>query len=148
MEERVFNILPDAPDLRDRIYNPTLRSLEPSYNSQPYKDPIWRERVKDQGSMQACTGFALSSMVESLADQAWRKRNGQQAAPETISPFMLYYMARRYDEIPGDDVNGGSTARAAMKAWHKHGACRQEFWNDIDTKPETAHSQWVAARCN
>lgn len=144
MEERVFNILPDAPDLRDRIYNPTLRSLEPSYNWQPYKDPIWRERVKEQASTQACTGFALSSMVESLADQAWRKRNGQEPAPEIISPFMLYYMARRYDDIPGDDVNGGSTARAAMKAWHKHGACRQEFWNDIDTKPETAHPEWIA----
>lgn len=144
MQTPILNMLPDPPDLRDRIYNPTLRGLEPFFNCQPYKNPAWTVRVKDQGSTQACTGYALAAMVETLAYQAWNDRNGRGDAPEEISPYMLYYMARRYDEIPGDDVNGGSTARAAMKAWHKHGACKKKFWDSIDTKPETGDKQWVA----
>ena len=47
---------------------------------------------------------------------------------------MLYEMARRYDEWPGDDYEG-SSARGAMKAWHKHGVCSKANWpkEDRDT---------------
>ena len=144
MEERVLNMLPDPPDLRDRIYNPTLRGLKPILNFQPYKEQEWISRVKNQGSTQSCTGFALAAMVEALAFQAWKDRDHWGDAPEEISPYMLYYMARLYDEIPGEDANGGSTARAAMKGWHQHGACKQKFWDNLDTKPETANQEWVA----
>jgi len=40
---------------------------------------------------------------------------------------MLYEMAKRYDEWPGDEYEG-SSARGAMKAWHKHGACQSKRW--------------------
>ena len=46
-----------------------------------------------------------------------------------VSPFMLYSMARRYDEFPGDSqVDAGSSLRGAMKGWYKHGACADALW--------------------
>ena len=36
-------------------------------------------------------------------------------------------MARRYDEWPGEDYTG-SSARGAMKGWHKHGVCAEAEW--------------------
>jgi hypothetical protein len=40
---------------------------------------------------------------------------------------MFYEMARRYDEWPGEDYDG-SSARGAMKGWHKHGVCSERLW--------------------
>src|SRR5882762_7361964 len=116
MPDRKLNVLPDSPDLRDRVYNPTLRGLMGSYNSQPHADPASRARVKNQGDTSACTGFALSAMIEGLGYKAWVGQAQQGVAPEPISAFMLYYFARRYDEISGTDDGAGSTARGAMKA--------------------------------
>jgi hypothetical protein len=49
---------------------------------------------------------------------------------------MLYTMARRHDEWPGEDYPG-SSARGAMKGWHKHGVCSLEAWRNIpkDKRP-------------
>jgi len=42
---------------------------------------------------------------------------------------MLYSMARRYDEFPGDpDIDTGSSLRGAIKGWYKHGACSDRLW--------------------
>jgi hypothetical protein len=42
---------------------------------------------------------------------------------------MLYSMARRYDEFPGDaDADTGSSLRGAMKGWYKHGVCSDRLW--------------------
>jgi hypothetical protein len=40
---------------------------------------------------------------------------------------MMYQMAKRYDEWPGENYDG-SSARGAMKGWHKHGVCSQKTW--------------------
>jgi hypothetical protein len=40
---------------------------------------------------------------------------------------MFYEMARRYDEWPGEKYSG-SSARGAMKGWHKHGVCGETVW--------------------
>ena len=40
---------------------------------------------------------------------------------------MLYELARRYDEWPGENY-AGSSARGAMKGWHKHGVCAETMW--------------------
>lgn len=57
---------------------------------------------------------------------------------------MLYFFARKYDEIPGDAVDEGSTARGAMKAWHKHGVCRLTLWPHIDTTIKRDGTEWIA----
>ena len=46
---------------------------------------------------------------------------------DEVSPRMLYNMARRYDEWPGENYSG-SSARGAMKGWHKHGVCSRKHW--------------------
>jgi hypothetical protein len=126
------------------LYNPTLRLLAPTLNCTPFKDEVWKKRVKDQQQTAACTGFALSALVEFLRWKQWQEQGGSGEAPESISPFMLYYFARRYDDIPGVDVNGGSTARGAMKAWFGQGACRFSLWGQIDEDEKQAGTKWIA----
>src|SRR6516225_6434529 len=140
----IHNVLPDVPDLRDRLYNPTLRPLWPSWNDTPFNDVVWRSRIKNQGDSEACIGFALSSMVEILAWDEWARKGKQGDPPKAISPFMLYYYARRYDDIPGEDPLGGSTARGAMKAWFSQGACQDKLWTrrHINDKPDG--TDWIA----
>lgn len=67
--------------------------------------------VLDQGWAGACTGFALAAVINFLL-----AKRGKQYG---VSPRMLYELARRYDEWPGEDYEG-SSARGAMKAWVKH----------------------------
>jgi hypothetical protein len=63
--------------------------------------------VLDQGQTNACTGSALASVVYQLQRSA--KPNPAECR---VSPFMLYSMARRYDEFPGNpDAETGSSAR-------------------------------------
>ena len=141
---KVLNVHADSPDLRDRIYNPTLRLPGKSCNAQPFADSVWASRIKDQEETSACTGFALSSLVETLVHNAQRKGRARNKKPEPVSPYMLYFFARRYDEIPGTAVDEGSTARGAMKAWHKHGACKLSLWPHIDTTIKRDGTEWIA----
>ncbi len=46
---------------------------------------------------------------------------------------MLYELAKRYDEWPGEGYSG-SSARGAMKGWHKHGVCSEEYWPSRPSK--------------
>ena len=64
-----------------------------------------------------------------------------------MSPFMLYSMARRYDEFPGREAEDRAPACAArMKGWYKHGACAASLWRDDSTMPrappKTPTSDW------
>jgi hypothetical protein len=94
--------------------------------------------VLDQGSTSACTGFALASVVNYLL------RTHRDPRAPAISPFMLYSMARRYDEFPGSSRDTGSSVRGAMKGWYKHGACRFDLWRTLRMPPPepTADTDW------
>jgi Papain family cysteine protease len=140
IKTKTLNVHADSPDFRDRIYNPTLQLLKKVHNPRPFAERAWASRVKNQEETSACTGFALASLVEALADKA---RTGKKGLP-AISPFMLYFFARKYDEIPGDAVDEGSTARGGMKAWHKHGACELQFWPKLDTNLKNDSTKWIA----
>lgn len=111
-----LDAFPDRIDLRDWYYQPALISLPDAYLSCTL---IPRARILDQGREGACTGFALAAVVNFL-----RTRQGQTAR---VSPRMLYELARRYDEWPGEAYEG-SSARGAIKAWVKHGVCRETSW--------------------
>jgi len=78
--------------------------------------------ILDQGQEGACTGFGLASVIHYLL-------RTRKVVPDRgeVSPWMLYEMARRYDEWPGERYEG-SSARGAMKGWHKHGVCRETLW--------------------
>ena len=144
IKTKTLNVHADSPDLRDRIYNPTLRLLGKTYNAQPFADEAWAARIKNQGETSACTGFALSSLVEALVSKASIAGKERDTKLAPISPFMLYFFARKYDEIPGDAVDEGSTARGGMKAWHKHGACKLRLWRRIDTTIKRDGTAWIA----
>ncbi|WP_374661603.1 C1 family peptidase [Inhella sp.] len=115
---------PDALDPRDRRFVPNV-ALAPKATLFP---PLART-VKHQGQTSACTGFALSTVVEHLLARA-----GREKAP-AISPFMLYSMAQRYDAIPGHDPEGGSSLRGALKGWFKHGACAEALFSTLEMPP-------------
>ena len=123
------NVVPDRLDLRDRSYMPSIAVTPGNELSPKIELP-----VLNQGNTNACTGFALSNVVNFLL-RSWEPK-----APQ-ISPYMLYSMARRYDEFPGYKEDAGSSLRGAMKGWYKHGACRFDLWKKVEmpaaaTRPE------------
>ena len=118
--ERTFDARPDTLDFRDRMYMPTLIEVPthiPISRYKKYKIPIL-----DQGTEGACTGFGLATVANYLLT-----RRKVIPDPTPVSPRMLYELARRHDEWPGEDYSG-SSARGAMKAWHKHGVCSEKIW--------------------
>lgn len=113
---RRLDAMPDRIDLRDWMYRPSLEALPPELVN---CDRV--PEILDQGTEGACTGFALAAVVNYLLHQ--------QGSPRRVSPRMLYEMARRYDEWPGEEYEG-SSARGAMKGWIRHGVCTRELWGD------------------
>lgn len=127
--------VPDRLDLRDRMYQPPV-ALIPGRSLAPAIDLP----VLDQGDTNACTGFALASVIYHLQRAA--KRPAEECR---VSPFMLYSMARHYDEFPGNpDADTGSSARGGMKGWFKYGACAADLWRKLGTPraAKNARSDW------
>ncbi|RYY81035.1 MAG: peptidase C1, partial [Comamonadaceae bacterium] len=111
---------PDTLDFRDRMFEPTLVEVPTQIPLASYlrRSP----RVLDQGTEGACTGFGLAAVANHLLTV--RRTTPD---PRPVSARMLYEMARRYDEWPGEDYSG-SSARGAVKGWHKHGVCSEASW--------------------
>ncbi|MEO5326850.1 MAG: C1 family peptidase [Magnetococcus sp. THC-1_WYH] len=127
---------PDRLDLRDRVYSPPVRSLVPHWPadtvlSQASVKYIEAGLILDQGKEGACTGFGLACVVNYLLWYRWYLAEGKDGAKAysggSVSPRMLYHLARIYDEWPGEDYDG-SSCRGALKAWHKHGVCTETLW--------------------
>jgi len=112
------NVRPDAVDLRDWEYRPNI-AVAPDATLLPH-DP---KPAKQQGRSNACTGFALATVIEYLLERNRRP-------VEAMSGFMLYSMARRYDEWAGDgdDADSGASLRGALKGWARHGASAERLW--------------------
>jgi hypothetical protein len=125
-------VCPDQLDLRDRLYQPPV-GLQPVRSLMP---TLWMG-IKNQLQTNACTGFALSTVIEYLLSKGKRENK------PGISPFMLYSMARRYDEIPEAPnpdpklSDSGSTLRGALKGWYKQGACSSYLWPNLDMPAST-----------
>lgn len=115
---RKLDAVPDRVDTRDWFYQPRLTALPGTVVN---CDAV--PAVLDQGSEGACTGFALAAVVNYLL--------AGQAVSRKVSPYMLYELARRYDEWPGEGYEG-SSARGAMKGWVRHGVCLEKSWTKKD----------------
>src|SRR6266850_2455944 len=132
------SVVPDSIDLRDRPYIPSIKIIPAEVLAPAVTIPVLNQRQTN-----ACTGFALASVIYHL--QLAAKRESVQYE---VSPFMLYSMARRYDEFPGSPAaDTGSSLRGAMKGWYKHGACAAMLWQSLDMpKPiasdEDASADW------
>jgi hypothetical protein len=132
------NVRPDAIDLRDWEYRPSIAFAPP--------DVLWPNdprRVKQQGDTNACTGFALATVLEYLLERSATKQ------AEDISAFMLYSMARRYDEWAEDETeDSGSSLRGALKGWARHGASCERLWASLRMPPASnvpAEDWWLDA---
>lgn len=124
---RVLNARPDAIDFRDKIYSATLIEVPEERSLEEYKK--YKVPILDQGMEGACTGFGLATMIHYLL------RIKKVRSEETVSPRMLYEMAKKYDEWEGEDYVG-SSARGAIKGWHKHGVCAQKLWPYDQDNPD------------
>ena len=109
----------DPLDLRDLMFEGTLRELPLSIDNRA-QVPF----VRDQGEEGACTGFGLAAVVNFLLAN---HSDASLHPEESVSPRMLYEMARRYDEWEGEAYDG-SSIRGAMKGWHRHGVCTERLW--------------------
>jgi Papain family cysteine protease len=116
---RQLDAVPDRVDARDLLYQPRLGALpDQLVNCGAVPE------ILDQGTEGACTGFALAAVINYLVAGRDLRRS--------VSPRMLYELARRYDEWPGEEY-AGSSARGAMKGWVRHGVCTRDEWPDDRT---------------
>lgn len=118
--ERIYNARPDTMDFRDKMYEATLSEVPVEIQLSSYQE--YNVPILDQGSEGACTGFGLATVANYLL-----RRRKFWPDEQSVSPRMLYQLAKRYDEWPGEDYSG-SSARGAMKGWHKHGLCKETCW--------------------
>src|SRR5262245_30386942 len=106
---RRLDARPDTLDFRDRMFEATLIEVpteRPLANYLKAGVPIL-----DQGQEGACTGFGLATVIHYLL----RTRKVVPDRAE-VSPWMLYEMARRYDEWPGESYEGSSARGADRKS--------------------------------
>lgn len=167
---RIFNNIlvdarPDRLDLRDRAYRPPLKPIEPEYPRQDHISeflPMYQDLVLDQGESGFCTGFGLAAVINyqywfrdqieprlaafatsQSSDISFEKLQGGSIAPRgLVSPRMLYQLAKLYDEWDGEDYSG-SSCRGAMRGWHHHGVCLQEYWPDNKTGMDLDDDKWI-----
>ncbi len=124
------NALPDQFDALDLVYRPKLQLLPPSMDQragQPIADQLG----------QSCTGHAVAALINSVLSTLPPTKPAHGApriVNKRVSPYMLYAMARRYDEYPGE-ADLGSSLRGAFKGWYYHGVCDLKTWK-FDDKTE------------
>lgn len=134
----------DAADLRDRMFNPqatTLADEHPSAADIADFLPAYTAAglILDQGEEGACTGFGLTCVINYLR---WLKA-GKPAKMESVSPRMLYTLARRHDEYEGENYDG-SSCRGALKGWFNNGVCLESFWPYTPQESNPAHYGFAA----
>jgi hypothetical protein len=126
--KRSFDALPDPADFRDQLFAPTLVEVPVQRPLSTYLEA--RVPILDQQAEGACVGFALATVANYLL-----RTRRQVPDRARVSARMFYQMAKRYDEWPGEDYEGTS-ARGAMKGWHKHGVCGEKEWKYAIGKPD------------
>lgn len=114
------NVVADSPDVRDWIYQPALIQLKRTLS------PTKKIKILNQGTEGACTGFGLAAAINLL--------NTRRNYKISVSPRMLYEMARKFDEWEGEEYSG-SSCRGAIKGWANMGVCEDSYWPFKASKP-------------
>ena len=125
---------PDVPDIRDRIYQPTLASVPDGI-----VPDLAKITILDQGKEGACTGFGLAAVVN------FQRRLKYGGKIPLVSPRMFYEMARRFDEWTGDNYEG-SSIRGALRGFLNSGVCLEREWpyNAVDAEVLTLNRSRAA----
>jgi hypothetical protein len=125
------SVVPDVFDSRDLEYRPRLAVLPKVVDCRPED----RYVLTQEGS--SCTGHAVAAMVNAILVS--------QSDSTHVSPYMLYAMARRYDEFEGD-ADVGSSLRGALKGWYYHGVLPDTEWPRLHlaTEPDLDRDDGIA----
>lgn len=115
------NVVPDVFDSRDLDYRSRLQLLPKEKDCRPAD----RYVLEQKGN--SCTGHAVAGMVNAIL--------ASQSDETHVSPYMLYALARRYDEFEGE-ADVGSSLRGALKGWYNHGVLPDEEWPELVMKNE------------
>jgi hypothetical protein len=124
------NALPDPFDELDLRYRPRLQMLPRSLDGRTGQGVMTQRG-------ESCTGHAVAALIDTVTSLPVQATPGSPSAPGRrahASPYMLYRLARKYDEFPGD-ADVGSSLRGALKGWYHHGVCDRSKWG-FNTKPE------------
>jgi hypothetical protein len=135
----ILNARPDTIDFRDCMYVPTLVNVPSLRSVDDFRKA--EVEIRNQGQEGACTGFALAAVADYLMHTRRPRRESGK-----VSAAMLYTMARRYDEWPGEGYDG-SSARGAMKGWFQHGVCAEALWpatNDTSVSMQERSADAIA----
>lgn len=127
-KKRVINVYPDIPDYRDYTYSPSLIRAKAVYEPSSYSKIL----VLDQGDEGACTGFALAATINYLKHFDTKTKLN---LDDSVSPRMLYELARKHDEWPGVKYVG-SSCRGAIKGWYSMGVCKEVDYPFNTNEPE------------
>lgn len=119
------NVLPDPFDARDLEYRPRLQPLDPTFDARRRDERTKPYVMRQTGN--SCTGHAVAAMINTVFA---RVRSSEPC--ERVSPYMLYHLARRYDEFPGE-ADAGSSLRGVLKGWWRHGVSLQKEWPKLDS---------------
>src|SRR6476469_1474217 len=115
------NAVPDVFDARDLDYRPRLQALPNELECRPDD----RFVMAQAGS--SCTGHAVAAMANAVL--------ASQGDTTHVSPYMLYALARRYDDYQGD-ADVGSSLRGALMGWYYHGVLPDSDWPTLQVSPE------------
>ena len=135
---------PDSADLRDRLFLPLATSLPHEFPSAAdvgrFLPAYTASRlILNQGKEGACTGFGLTCVINYMR---WI-RSGLPKTMSSVSPRMLYTLARRHDEYDGENYDG-SSCRGAIKGWFNNGVCLEEDWPYAPEKSNPARYGFAA----
>lgn len=130
----VLNAVPDTFDERDLQYRPRLQVLPRAVDNRDADHKAFMVLTQRGNS---CTGHAVAGVINTILARQQRQEapaNGGATSENgrvQVSPYMLYYLARRYDEFEGEsDI--GSSLRGAFKGWFNHGVCPNDHWPDLN----------------
>ena len=137
----VTNALPDPFDERDLMYRPRLAPLPDHLDR---RDTPRRDRYVLTKVGNSCTGHAVASVINIVAVHARKLRASRSRAVVKVSPYMLYWLARRYDEFDGEE-DAGSSLRGVFKAWFNHGVCPEKLWRALDTVVDLEDKAFIDA---
>ena len=137
----------DPTDLRDRIYEPSLRPLAADsqtalaqriarVGAMPYE-------IRHQGTDGSCAGQALANLID--LHRVGACSNGMRR-PERVSARMLYQMGVQQEQgQAGQTVEGVTSLRSVIKGFYHNGVCGEALWPDDPQDTTLSPERAIAA---
>ena len=121
----------DPTDLRDRVYEPSLRPLAADSRT-ALADRLTQAggpfyELRDQGDAGTCAGQALANLI----DLHRIGGAGRTARPPRVSARMLYQMGVQQEQGTAPVTAEGVTSlRSVIKGFFHNGVCPESLWPD------------------